>query len=114
MAVRFKARALGCRLRRPWQRPWARPILNKGIHRLLDIVAETQAKGEHVAIMCSEGNPLDCHRHHLITRSLLDPAVKITAANLKVQHIVKEGMLEAVDASSFEAQNQIPRQPRLF
>ncbi len=84
----------------------------KGIRRLLDIITETQNGG--VAIMCSEGNPLDCHRHHLIARSLLDPAVKIIDKNLKVQHIIKDGNIEIVDASAFSANTPTPHQPRLF
>jgi len=86
----------------------------KGIHRLLDIVRETGAKGGAVAIMCSEGNPLECHRHHLIARSLVDPAVRITDENVKILHIVKDGNIEIVDPSSFAVKSEPPHQPRLF
>jgi uncharacterized protein (DUF488 family) len=86
----------------------------KGIRRLLDIVRETGAKGGAVAIMCSEGNPLECHRHHLIARSLLDPAVRITDENIKILHIIKDGNIEAVEPSAFDAKKDMPHQPRLF
>lgn len=86
----------------------------KGINRLLEIMTEARANNGNLAIMCSEGDPLDCHRHHLIARSLLDPAVKVTDVNVKVQHIVKEGNIEAVDATAFEGKSQPPHQPRLF
>jgi len=81
----------------------------RGIRRLLDLVAET-AGG--VTILCSEANPHDCHRHHLITRSLLDPAVRITAQNIQVQHILKDGTLEVAAAADFQTAE--PRQPRLL
>jgi uncharacterized protein (DUF488 family) len=71
----------------------------KGLDRLLDIVRATDGG---VAIMCSEGDPHDCHRHHLITRSLLDPQVKVVDAAVEVRHILKDGALEVVDPSEFE------------
>ncbi|HEX2906092.1 MAG TPA: DUF488 domain-containing protein [Phototrophicaceae bacterium] len=80
----------------------------RGIRRLLDIVAETAAQGGNVTIMCSEANPHDCHRHHLITRSLLDPAVKVVAENVQVRHILRDGGLETVESTVFQ------RQPRLL
>jgi uncharacterized protein (DUF488 family) len=67
-----------------------------GIRHLLEIVTETTSKGGNVAIMCSEGNPLDCHRHHLIARSLLDPTVKITEAKVQIRHITKGGSEEII------------------
>ena len=86
----------------------------KGIRRLMDIMAETRASGGNVAIMCSEGDPLNCHRHHLIARSLLDPAVKIIDTDLNICHIVRDGTLEHLDASVFEANRPSLHQPRLF
>jgi len=86
----------------------------KGINRLLDIVRETEVQGGAVAIMCSEGNPLECHRHHLIARSLLDPAVRIIDENVKIRHIVKDGNVEELDPSTFAAKSDPPHQPRLF
>jgi uncharacterized protein (DUF488 family) len=71
----------------------------KGIQRLLEIVSETSG---HVAIMCSEGDPHDCHRHHLITRSLVDPKLKFIDEIVGVQHILRDGNIEIVDESAFD------------
>jgi uncharacterized protein (DUF488 family) len=47
----------------------------KGIARLLELADE-----QTTAIMCSEENPAQCHRHHLIAKYLIarHPEVKIT------------------------------------
>jgi uncharacterized protein (DUF488 family) len=71
----------------------------KGIRRLLEIVAETDGG---VAIMCSEGDPHDCHRHYLIARSLVDPKVRVVDSDVHVHHILKDGTIEDVDESAFE------------
>ncbi len=86
----------------------------RGLKRLLQIMAETQAVKGFVAIMCSEGNPLDCHRHHLIARSLIDPLVKVVNIEVKVQHIIKDGNLNIVETSDFKADSEMPHQPPLF
>jgi hypothetical protein len=52
--------------------------------------------------MCSEGDPHDCHRHHLITRSLIDPKVRIINSTINVHHILKDGNIEIVDESLFD------------
>ena len=74
----------------------------KGIHRLLEIVAETAQQGGNVAIMCSEGDPHDCHRHHLIARSLVDPKLRVVDSDSHVHHILKDGNIEIVDESAFD------------
>jgi uncharacterized protein (DUF488 family) len=51
--------------------------------------------GYHVALMCSEGNPFDCHRFSMITYQLVKEG-------LQVQHILTEG--EAVDNTVLEDQ----------
>lgn len=71
----------------------------KGIRRLLEIVAETDGG---VAIMCSEGDPHDCHRHHLITRSLVDPKLRVVDDEIRVRHILKAGNIEDVEPSAFD------------
>jgi uncharacterized protein (DUF488 family) len=71
----------------------------RGIKRLLELAAESR-----VAVMCSEGNPLDCHRHHLIARSLVDPLVKVTDADVTVVHIKRDGTLETVKPDDFKTQ----------
>lgn len=73
-----------------------------GVRHLLEIVTETTSKRGNVAIMCSEGNPMECHRHHLIARSLLDPIVKVISGITSIQHIERDGSLNQIDPASFE------------
>jgi uncharacterized protein (DUF488 family) len=60
------------------QRDW----YQRGIQRLLDIAAERLT-----AIMCSEEDPMKCHRHHLVTQTLLQQGVA-------VWHIRSDGRVE--------------------
>jgi len=83
----------------------------KGIRRLLDLIKAGEPTGENVAVMCSEGDPRECHRHHLIARSLIDPLMKVIPDEIDIIHILKDGTSEKVLASMFE---QLPRQQRLF
>lgn len=76
----------------------------KGIQRLLQIM--TEAEGG-VAIMCSEAAPHDCHRYHLITRSLLDPLVRVIEDDIQVIHILRDGSSEAVDLREFDKPTQL-------
>lgn len=59
-----------------------RPFYKQGIARLIEIAGRRK-----VAIMCSEENPSLCHRHLLISQTLLDQHVS-------VWHIRKQGILE--------------------
>lgn len=77
------------------KRDWFR----KGIKHLLTIVSETTIGS--VAIMCSESHPFECHRHHLIARSLIDPAWRWIEPPPRVVHIIKGGALQVVDESMF-------------
>ncbi len=43
-----------------------------GVERLLEL-----ARTERVAVMCSEGDHRDCHRHKLITQTLLGRGVRV-------------------------------------
>lgn len=61
------------------ERDWYR----KGIDRLRALAAD-----HRVAVMCSEENPVQCHRHHLIAQSLLQHGVE-------VRHIRRDGSVEA-------------------
>jgi uncharacterized protein (DUF488 family) len=54
----------------------------RGIQRLLEIAGKRQT-----VIMCSEEDPLRCHRHHLIAHTLLKQGVT-------VWHIRADGSLE--------------------
>ena len=63
-----------------------------GIARLLNLVAQEQG---NLAVMCAEGDPLQCHRHTLIARALLDPSARLLQGDidLTVQHILPDGTL---------------------
>ncbi|MGI8854338.1 MAG: DUF488 domain-containing protein [Thermomicrobiales bacterium] len=50
------------------ERPW----YQRGIARLVEI-----AGAQRTAIMCSEENPDDCHRHHLIAQTLLPQGITV-------------------------------------
>jgi uncharacterized protein (DUF488 family) len=67
----------------------------KGVDRLLEMADEQTA-----AIMCSEEDPAQCHRHHLIARYLMQQHPEV-----KARHIRGDGttfgagsILEVVDA----------------
>ena len=62
-----------------------RPWYKKGISRLLEIAEERRT-----AIMCSEEDPAQCHRQHLITHTLL-------GMGLAVRHIRSQGLEEAIE-----------------
>ncbi len=83
----------------------------RGIARLIDIVREQAARGAFVAVMCSEGDPRECHRHHLIARSLIDPTVRVTDSALQIVHLLKDGESEVVDPTEFV---ELPKQMRLL
>jgi uncharacterized protein (DUF488 family) len=68
----------------------------KGIERLLAIADE-----QTTAIMCSEENPAECHRHHLIAKYLLQEYPEID-----VRHIRGDGNL--ISAKSILASVEDP------
>lgn len=82
----------------------------RGITRLIEIIRETQANG-NTAIMCSESDPRECHRHHLITRALIDPNVKVITTPVTVYHILKDGTTQEVNPTEF---HDLPIQRPLF
>jgi uncharacterized protein (DUF488 family) len=53
-----------------------------GISRLIELASK-----KRTAIMCSEEDPYKCHRHHLITQSLLDEGITVL-------HIRRDGSEE--------------------
>jgi type I restriction enzyme S subunit len=65
-----------------YQRLAARPQFRRGIARLM-----ATASTERIALMCSEREPLNCHRTLLISRALAQDSVS-------VQHILSDGRLE--------------------
>ena len=114
MTYHFSGEALGGRPKDPsvyagekadfglvMQREW----YQTGIRDLLTLLQQVEARSGQVAIMCSEGDPDQCHRHHLIARSLLDPQVKIVGdeVGLEIVHILKNGELHSVSVEDFES-----------
>jgi hypothetical protein len=87
----FMGEALGARTNDPacfengrvsYARLAATPLFQQGIARLREA-----AKGQRVAMMCAEREPLDCHRTILIAREL-------EKAGESVTHILADGSLE--------------------
>jgi uncharacterized protein (DUF488 family) len=56
------------------QQPW----FVKGIQQLLEI-----ADQDLTAIMCSEEDPADCHRHHLIAKYILEHHPQVTVRHIR-------------------------------
>jgi uncharacterized protein (DUF488 family) len=69
----------------------------RGVQRLLDIAATRLT-----AIMCSEEDPLRCHRHHLIENS-------VRGRGASVVHIRKDGSLTTVAPGLTEAMQESPQ-----
>jgi uncharacterized protein (DUF488 family) len=44
----------------------------KGLHHLIGLARERRT-----AIMCTEENPMQCHRHHLVAQALIDQGVEV-------------------------------------
>ncbi|MBI5930149.1 MAG: DUF488 domain-containing protein [Chloroflexi bacterium] len=119
MTYHFRGEALGGRPKDPsvyvgdkadfalvMQQEW----YQAGIQDLFTLLQQIEAKAGRVAIMCSEGDPDQCHRHHLIARSLLDPQVKIVGDEVSVEmvHILKDGELRSISADDFGESRQLP------
>jgi uncharacterized protein (DUF488 family) len=74
-----------------------------GIERLL-----RGAEGEQIAVMCTEKDPLDCHRTLLVTRELV-------AAGAEVAHVLADGRVESnAEAMARLLEKQGLKQPDLF
>jgi len=69
-----------------------KPWYQKGIDQLIEI-----ARGRRVALMCSEEDPLRCHRHNLIAQTLLKRGVTVL-------HIRGDGRLEQAHPNPPEAE----------
>ena len=77
-----------------YQRMAQAPAYLAGIDRLLDL-----GQMGHIVVMCSEGDHRQCHRHLLITQTLLKRGVRVL-------HILPDGRLVAGE--------RIPEQLSLF
>ena len=77
----------------------------KGIGRLLELADE-----KRTAIMCSEEDPSQCHRHHLIARYLLREYPEVT-----VRHIRGDGKVFSAASLRVTVDDKPePEQPSLF
>ncbi|MEW6095174.1 MAG: DUF488 domain-containing protein [bacterium] len=63
-----------------------------------------ESQGIRTTIMCSEAEPQRCHRHMLITKSLLERGIEVT-------HILADGSLHKPNLDEFEEE---PAQLSLF
>ncbi len=72
-----------------------KPWYQKGIDQLIQV-----ASGQRVALLCSEEDPLQCHRHNLIAQTLLERGVT-------VWHIRGDGRLEQAHLNPPDAR-QLP------
>lgn len=77
----------------------------KGIIRLLELADE-----QTTAILCSEENPAQCHRHHLIAKFLIGEYPEV-----KIQHIRGDGnVLGAASILETVDKKEEAEQPSLF
>jgi uncharacterized protein (DUF488 family) len=76
------------------QRPW----YQRGIHQLM-----ATALHQRTVLLCSEEDPLRCHRHHLVARSLIDVGVRVL-------HIRHSGELEDAETLDHAGQDDGPQQ----
>jgi uncharacterized protein (DUF488 family) len=76
----------------------------KGIDRLLELADEQTA-----AIMCSEEDPAQCHRHHLIARYLM-----VHHPEVRVQHIRGDGTTYGAASIAETVDNPVSEQVPLL
>jgi hypothetical protein len=71
------------------------PNFQQGVVRLM----RGLEKGYQIALMCSEADPLECHRFSMVSRYFYD-------LGLDVQHILKDGTLASHTLLEKEMTNQ--------
>ena len=71
------------------------PLFQKGVERVM----KGLEKGFRIAFMCSEADPLECHRFSLVSRYFYDQG-------LDVRHILKDGTLASHASLENEMINQ--------
>ena len=81
-----------------------RPWFIKGIDRLLELTDE-----QTTAIMCSEENPAQCHRHHLIAKYLLAEHPEV-----EVRHIRGDGTVFGAKSILSSVNEKSAEQLKLF
>ena len=77
------------------QRPW----FQKAVAQLVEMAGE-----QTTAILCSEENPAECHRHHLIALYLLETYPEVTVLHIRGDGAVFDAreLYTSVDAPSHE------------
>lgn len=107
----FMGRELGARREEPecyvdgqavYERIAKLPIFNEGIMRL-----QRGVTNHIIALMCTEKDPLNCHRAILVSRHL-------RRLGICVQHILSDGELESHDESERRLVRQLGLTPTLF
>lgn len=76
----------------------------KGVERLLEIADESLT-----AIMCSEENPAQCHRHHLIAKYLMQAHPEV-----RVKHIRGDGTVYGAGSIKTSVEDEGGVQASLF
>jgi len=74
------------------------------VERLLETASESAT-----AILCSEEDPASCHRHHLITRDLIE-----TYPEVEVHHIRGDGSIYGARSIMKSVNDEQAKQPKLF
>lgn len=77
-------------------------LFRSGIGRLLG-----GAEEERIAVVCTEKDPLDCHRTLLVTRALVE-------AGVTVDHVLADGRLESNNEAMTRLLRKQDVQPDLF
>ncbi len=81
-----------------------RPWFEKGIDRLLEAATE-----HTIAILCSEEDPANCHRHHLIARYILEYFPEV-----EVRHIRGDGTVYGAASILKSVKDEKADQLKLF
>jgi uncharacterized protein (DUF488 family) len=76
----------------------------QGINRLLELADE-----QTTAIMCSEENPAECHRHHLIAQFLINEHPEVD-----VRHIRGDGTVFGARSLYFSLDETAAEQPAML
>jgi uncharacterized protein (DUF488 family) len=80
------------------------PVFKEGLDRVL-----REAERHRLALMCSEADPLGCHRTILVCREL-----KRTAPQLRIVHILADGTTETHEEAERRLVGLHKLQPELF
>jgi len=81
-----------------------RPWFTKGIERLLELADE-----QTTAIMCSEEDPAQCHRHHLIAKYVMREHPEVN-----VRHIRGDGTVFSAASLRVSVDDVQAEQPSLL